>query len=83
MAKCNCVNVNIGEYTNQVVIVIPDSVKIYINDITNSIRRKVGIDKCIAYEIISLWDRGISTTGCCCGHNKKNGYIEIGVKYQV
>lgn len=28
----------------------------------------VAIDKCLLPEILELWERGIKTTGCCCGH---------------
>jgi len=28
----------------------------------------VSIDKCLLPEIIQLWEMGIKTTGCCCGH---------------
>lgn len=30
----------------------------------------VAIDKCLLPEVVSLWERGIKTTGCCCGHDK-------------
>ncbi len=35
------------------------------------------VDKCIAKEIQSLWNLGITTTGCCCGHNLIDGYIGV------
>jgi hypothetical protein len=35
------------------------------------------IDKCIVEEVQSLWALGISTVGCCCGHNKPIGYIQV------
>jgi len=28
----------------------------------------IAVDKCILPEILSLWENGIRTTGCCCGH---------------
>lgn len=28
----------------------------------------VAIDKCLLPEILYLWEAGIKTTGCCCGH---------------
>lgn len=31
----------------------------------------VGVDKCIANEVIALWRAGIWTKGSCCGHNGK------------
>lgn len=38
---------------------------------------KLEIDDCLVDEIKSLWDIGIHTRGCCCGHNKLDGYIEV------
>lgn len=41
-------------------------------------RESICVDKCIAAEIQSLWDRGIRTTGCCCGHGKPElSYIGV------
>lgn len=28
------------------------------------------IDKCMLHEVVWLWEHGIRTTGCCCGHGK-------------
>lgn len=35
------------------------------------------IDGCLSSEILSLWSKGIKTTGCCCGHGKVLGYIGV------
>jgi len=61
---CNCVNVKMGSYDNQITVKMPNG-------------QLMGIDKCIAEEIQYLWALGIRTTGCCCGHNIKEGYIGI------
>ena len=37
----------------------------------------VSIDACIAPLIQHLWDNGITTGGCCCGHNGKLGQPSI------
>ena len=38
----------------------------------------VCIDKCLLPEILKLWEAGIKTTGCCCGHGKKeSAYIGV------
>lgn len=39
----------------------------------------VSIDKCLLPEIIQLWEMGIKTTGCCCGHGDYSKAI-IGVR---
>lgn len=28
----------------------------------------IAVDKCLLPEIVGLWEKGIKTTGCCCGH---------------
>lgn len=38
---------------------------------------EIWIDACLAYEIQKLWDSGIHTTGCCCGHGTNNGFIQV------
>ena len=35
------------------------------------------IDKCLLPEILSLWEMGIKTTGCCCGHGVQTPYIGV------
>lgn len=62
MTKC-C---NVGTYDCQQLV-------IYNNDQ----RRIIGIDKCLVPEIQSLWLRGITTIGCCCGHKKGTSYIQV------
>ena len=37
----------------------------------------IPIDKCLEEEILTLWQKGIKTTGCCCGHGKVLGYIGV------
>jgi hypothetical protein len=39
--------------------------------------RTIGVDACIADAIRMLWSHGIVTTGCCCGHNRRNPSIVI------
>lgn len=41
----------------------------------------IGFDACLAKELFWLWDKGIITTGCCCGkHSVRSGPSYIGVK---
>ena len=46
---------------------------------TNSNHHLIAIDKCLLPEIIYLWEMGIKTNACCCGHGKNNLAI-IGVE---
>jgi hypothetical protein len=41
----------------------------------------VAVDKCLIKEIIYLWEQGIRTTGCCCGHGEKE-FAYIGVVFE-
>ena len=34
-------------------------------------------DRCLISEINNLNANGIKTIGCCCGHGKKEGYIQV------
>ena len=40
--------------------------------------RTIGIDACIAKVIWHLWDNGIETLGCCCGHTKEKPNVVVG-----
>lgn len=39
--------------------------------------KTVSIDKCLLPEILELWEMGIKTTGCCCGHGKLEPFIGV------
>lgn len=40
-------------------------------------KERVSVDGCLADEIEELWRKGIKTTGCCCGHGRELGFIEV------
>lgn len=40
-------------------------------------RKIVSIDKCLLPEILKLWEMGIKTTGCCCGHGRTEPFIGV------
>ncbi len=67
--RCECENVAMGSYDNQVMLTRPWNMK------------PVGIDRCISNEIRTLWMRGIVTTGCCCGHKIAPAYIGVEAQY--
>lgn len=71
---CDCVNVEIGSYANQVELPRPQHM---MGDRDSLQEWTICIDKCLVDEIKALWAAGIWTTGCCCGHNKLNGYIGV------
>lgn len=37
------------------------------------------VDECLADEIVGLWELGIHTCGCCCGHGEESkiGFIQV------
>lgn len=41
----------------------------------------VGIDRCLSQEIADLWEKGIKTIGCCCGHGAIVPYIQVDPSY--
>lgn len=68
MFKCTCVNVEPGSYNNQMVVHAPAHMP-----------KEDGycLDRCIAEEVMTLWQLGITTTGCCCGHGRVPPYIGV------
>jgi hypothetical protein len=39
------------------------------------------IDACLVDEIKSLWANNIVTLGCCCGHGRRLGFIQVADGY--
>jgi hypothetical protein len=75
---CNCKNIKIGSYENQIVLTMPKKL-VKERNVTRPIH---GIDTCLSEEIKNLWNEGILTTGCCCGHNIKGVIPYIGVEFE-
>jgi len=75
---CNCKNIKIGSYDNQICVEIPSHMNnLKQQRIKNGLKPKICIDTCLLKEIQYLWSLGIRTTGCCCGHNILDGYIGV------
>ena len=66
--NCSCNDVEVGSYTNQIWVHPPAHMP-----------KSNGycLDLCIAEEVMGLWMKDITTTGCCCGHNKQSGFIGV------
>lgn len=64
-----CEEIEIGTYACCYSIKLPWDVK--------EGMQYASVDKCLLPEVISLWEQGIKTTGCCCGHGKKIPYIGV------
>lgn len=72
MMKCNCINIAPSSYERQIWLHAPAHMP-----------KDNGycVDLCIAQEITQLWMAGITTTGCCCGHNVAEGFIGVNPEY--
>ncbi len=79
---CECVNVTIGGYENQVVVEAPAKVVAYRRKVNPYLGPRIALDRCVAEEVQALWKQGIVTNGCCCGHNLGTISPYIGVRAQ-
>ena len=77
--KCN--EVGFGTGYCAYAIYLPWKVKFEWEDESQRRPKCVSIDKCLLPEIIQLWEMGIKTTGCCCGHGNIN-MAYIGVRFE-
>lgn len=57
-------------------IIIPPEHFIKYNS-SDEYKERVSVDACLAEEVEHLWEQGIRTTGCCCGHGVELGFIEV------
>lgn len=64
-------------YPRQVVLDLPDWSKAYKRRIDEGHPPNVCIDVCIKDMILKLWEIGIETTGCCCGHNHMAAWVSV------
>lgn len=72
---CQCENIEIGSYGNQVELMLPPHMAAY--KAKQGGATTICVDTCLAEEVKYLWSIGITTTGCCCGHNKVEPYIGV------
>ena len=73
---CHCVSIQPQTYKNQVVLSLPRHMVKY-KKRAGGDPYKICVDKCLKNEILNLWNLGITTTGCCCGHNNHPPYIGV------
>lgn len=64
---CNCKNIEIWSYDRQTSMKMPTWKK----------NGWVCVDTCIVQEVAELWQLWITTTWCCCGHNKNIWFIWV------
>jgi len=77
---CNCKNVEIGSYDNQIILGYYPVMREYADNRLKEGLSNYGIcvDRCIVDQVVELWEAGIRTYGSCCGHNKTEGFINVG-----
>jgi predicted transcriptional regulator len=74
---CACQGVTMGGYENQVELQTPAHMLEIGNIGCLTFRETTCVDRCVANLVQALWERGVITTGACCGHNIRDGYIGI------
>lgn len=67
-----CEEIEFGTYNCAYNIMLPWLVKDPCDPDAPKEPMTVCVDKCLLPEVVSLWERGIKTTGCCCGHGKSD-----------
>ena len=75
--KCN--EIAFGSYNCAYNIMLPYLVADPTEPDQSKQPKTVAIDKCLLPEILKLWEMGIKTTGCCCGHGRPDMAF-VGVK---
>ena len=79
---CNCKDIKMGSYSNQVLLDVP-SFMYPLRDCLGNIKavQKIAIDRCLVPTIKLLWSNGIKTLNCCCGHNRLKPTVIVDEKY--
>lgn len=72
----------IGTYEGQEELIFPDHM-MKENGGYYDKTKSCWVDSCIADEILYLWNQGIVTTGCCCGHGVNDGMINVMEKDRI
>lgn len=77
MMPCQCASeVTMGGYQNQELLEIPPHMANYrAARIADGLSGTIAVDRCILPEIQALWEEGIQTLGCCCGHHVAPPYV--------
>lgn len=64
-------------YTRQTILELPQWSKERKRKLQNKQAPTICVDKCIVACIERLWEIGIETTGCCCGHNINRAWVSV------
>ena len=78
---CDCENIIPASkecFKQQITVDIPTHMESYKQArLKNGLSDQICIDPCVYNEIRELWDLGISTRGCCCGHNLYESFVNV------
>ena len=78
----NCGEVGFGTYNCAYNIMVPWMCKFAWETDDQKTQKLISVDKCLLSEVQSLWERGIKTTGCCCGHgNIERAFIGVAEEF--
>lgn len=72
-----CEDIGYGTYQCAYNVYVPWLCKLPYEDDAEKKPKLVSIDKCLLTEVVCLWEMGIKTTGCCCGHGKSEPFISV------
>ena len=77
-----CKDVGFGTYNCAYNIMLPYLVKDPTEPEAAPQPKYIAVDKCLLPEILRLWEAGIKTTGCCCGHGRADmAFIGVRPEY--
>ena len=77
---CNCKTKRLSQdlgLEQMKLVELPVFMREYFSKIRGIDMTSLWVDGCLVEEIKYLWSKGITTTGCCCGHNFKCPYIGV------
>ena len=77
-----CKDVEFGTYECSYNIKVPYLCKFSWEDESEYREKYVNIDKCLMRDILEIWEAGIKTTGCCCGHERSKPFISVVEGYE-
>lgn len=72
-----CEDIDYGTYQCAYHIYVPWLCKLPYEHDSQKKPKVVSIDKCLLPEVLRLWEMGIKTTGCCCGHGRSKPFISV------
>ena len=76
--KCAAAGSDFGSYQDYVEITdLPPFMRDWRRNQNPAGKMSICLHRCLEAEIRALWRKGVVTTGCCCGHGVKDGYIGV------